>query len=251
MDLMLCRELGSTDEATAATTQSLTDEKTDLVVARLALLYKQTDLAALTAFGSDIDPFRLAQSMVGSYAATFAKKTGEAIDDFSAIVGNSTDQMSVDVFFNAIFELEKASSNRGAEAPFACILHPVQITQLQDSLRNETGNAISYMASTAEMLKAKGEFFVGSLLGVDVFKSSHVTNAGGAHQGAMFGRSALFYADGVPAALPGAADVMNMGKIVVEMQREASKAVTSIIGHGYLGISIGQDARGVVIKSTT
>ena len=148
--------------------------------------------------------------------------------------------------------MEKAASNKGALAPFAAILHPVALTELQDSLRNETGNAISYMAATQDMLMAKGPGYVGNLLGVDVFKSSYVNSAaGGAYQSAMFGVGALAYADGVPASLPGAAQSMQMGKVLVEMERDGASAITSIIGHAYLGLSVLDDDRGVLIKSTT
>ena len=240
------------NEADAASTQTFTDAHVDIAVARLALMYKMTDLASMTGFGgSDIDPFRLAQSMAGSYEASFADKTADAIDDFSNIVGSASTQMSVDDFFNAIFQLEKAASNKGAIAPFAAILHPVALTELQDSLRNETGNAISYMAATQDMLQAKGPGYVGNLLGVDVYKSSYVNTDSGAYQSAMFGVGALAYADGVPASLPGAAQSMAMGKVLVEMERDGAKAITSIIGHAYLGLSVIDDDRGVLIKSTT
>jgi len=241
-----------TNEADAASTQTFTDAHVDIAVARLALLYKITDMASMTGFGgSDIDPFRLAQSMAGSYEASFADKTADAIDDFTNIVGSAATQMSVDDFFNAIFQLEKAASNKGAIAPFAAILHPVALTELQDSLRNETGNAISYMAATQDMLMAKGPGYVGNLLGVDVFKSSYVNDAGGAYQSAMFGIGSLAYADGVPASLPGAGQSLSLGKVLVEMERDGAKAITSIIGHAYLGLSVIDDDRGVLIKSTT
>lgn len=241
-----------TNEGDAASTQDFTDAHVDIAVARLALMYKITDLASMTGFGgADIDPFRLAQSMAGSYEASFADKTADAIDDFTNIVGSASTQMSVDDFFNAIFQLEKAASNKGAMAPFAAILHPVALTELQDSLRNETGNAISYMAATQEMLQAKGSGYVGNLLGVDVYKSSYVNDAAGAYLSAMFGVGALAYADGVPASLPGAAQSMSMGKVLVEMERDGAKAITSIIGHAYLGLSVIDDDRGVLIKSKT
>ncbi len=240
------------DEAAAASTQDFTDSHVDIAVARLALMYKMTDLASMTGFGgSDIDPFRLAQSMAGSYEASFADKTADAIDDFTNTVGSASTQMSVDDFFSAIFQLEKAASNKGALAPFAAILHPVALTELQDSLRNETGNAISYMAATQDMLMAKGPGYVGNLLGVDVYKSSYVNDAGGAYKSAMFGVGALAYADGVPASLPGAAESMQMGKVLVEMERTGAQALTSIIGHAYLGLAVIDDDRGVLINSTT
>ena len=42
---------------------------------------------------------------------------------------------------------------------------------------------------------------------------------------------------------------MSMGKVLVELERDGSKAITSVIGHSYLGISVLDDDRGVVIDS--
>ena len=239
-------------EGTALSIQDFTDDKVDIVCARMGLRYDITDLATLTGFGGrDIDPFRLAQSMAGSYEASFADKTADAVDDFTTSVGSASTQFSVDDFFSGIFQLEKAASNKGAPGPYCAILHPVALTELQDSLRNETGNAISYMAATQEMLMAKGSGFVGNLLGIEVYKSSYINAAGGAYKNAMFAVGALGYIDGAPASLAGAAQSMNMGKVLVELERDGSKAITSVIGHAYLGLSVLDDDRGVVIDSTT
>lgn len=241
-----------TNEADPLSVQSFTDGHVDIACARLGLRYDITDLATMTGFGgSDIDPFRLAQSMAGSYDASFADKTADALDNFSTSLGSTSTQFSVDDFFAGIFQLEKAASNKGAIAPFCAVLHPVALTELQDSLRNETGNAISYMAATADMLMAKGPGYVGNLLGVEVYKSSYINSAAGGYNNAMFGVGALGYADGVPASLPGAAQTMGMGKVLVEMERNAIAAITRVIGHAYLGISVLDDDRGCLIKSTT
>ena len=232
--------------------QDFTDASVDVACARLGLRYDITDLATLTGFGgADIDPFRLAQSMAGSYEASFADKTADAVDNFTTSLGSTGTQFSVDNFFAGIFQLEKAASNKGAIAPFCALLHPVALTQLQDSLRNETGNAISYMSATADMLQAKGQGFVGNLLGVEVYKSSYINSAAGGYNNAMFGVGALGYADGMPASLPGAGQSMSMGKVFVEMERHGIAGITRVIGHAYLGISVLDDDRGCLVKSTT
>jgi hypothetical protein len=53
----------------------------------------------------------------------------------------------------------------------------------------------------------------------------------------MADSGALGYADGVPQIL-GAPETMEMDKLVVELQREATTAITSVIGHCYLSVSI-------------
>jgi len=240
------------NEAADISIQELTKSSVDLVVARLGLMYQITDLASMTGGfgGPDIDPFRLAQSMSGSYEATFADKTADAATaGFSTTTGNNATTFSVDDFFNGIFELEKADSNRGAVGPFAACLHPKALTELQSSIRSETSNAISFMPATAAMLEAKSNSFVGSLFGVEIYKSSYVNaNASSGFDNFMFGAGGIAYADGVP-NIVGAAQTMGMDKITIEMDRDAAKAITKILGHAYLGVVVADANKGCLILS--
>lgn len=241
-------------EADAATTQSLATSTVDVVVARLVLMYKETDLASLSGYGNaDIDPFRMAMSMAGSYDATFAAKTATAAQSFSTSVGSNATQFSVDDFFNGIFALEKADTNRGALAPYAAVLHPVALTELQDSLRNETGNAVSWAPASQEMLKAKGPGYTGDLLGVSTYRSSHVaSNGSGGYDNYIFGIGGLGFADGTPNNLPGAGAQIQVGSaVIVEIERDGERAVSKIIGHSYLGVAAIDVTRGALMLSTT
>ena len=40
-----------------------------------------------------------------------------------------------------------------------------------------------------------------------------------------------------------------MGEVVIEMDRDATKALTRIVGHAYLGLAIIDDNRGVEIAT--
>jgi hypothetical protein len=210
-----------------------------------------SDLASMTGFGgADIDPFRIAQSIAGSYEARFAELTGLAAASFTTTAGANTTTLSVDDFFDAIFALEQADSGSGAPGPYACVLDPKALTELQDSLRNETGNAISRMQSSMDMLQAKGENFAGNLFGVDVYRSKYVKENGSAgYDNYMISPMALGYVDGIPAGVQGSADLMSMGKVVVEFDRRPMSASTFIVGHAYLGLGIIEDARGVKLLS--
>ena len=240
------------NEASDIAIQELTKSSVDLSVARLGIMYQITDLASMTGGfgGADIDPFRLAQSMSGSYEATFADKTADAASaGFSTTTGSNATTLSVDDFFNGIFELEKADGNRGAIGPFAAVLHPKSLTELQSSIRSETSNAVSYMPATQALLEAKSNSFVGSLFGVEIYKSSYVNgNGSSGFDNFMFGLGGLAYADGVP-NIVGAAQTMGMDKIAVEMDRDSTKATTKIIGHAYLGVVVADSNKGVLILS--
>lgn len=235
----------------AANKTALTINKADLVAARQYIIYEMSDLASMTGFGgADIDPFRIAQSIAGSYEARFAELTGEAAASFTTTAGANTTTLSVDDFFDAIFALEQADSGSGAPGPYACVLDPKALTELQDSLRNETGNAISRMQSSMSMLEAKGENFAGNLFGVDVYRSKYVKeNGSSGFDNFMLSPMALGYVDGIPAGVQGSADLMSMGKVVVEFDRRPMSASTFIVGHAYLGLGIIEDARGVKLLS--
>jgi len=235
----------------AANKTALTINSADLVAARQYIIYEMSDLASMTGFGgADIDPFRIAQSIAGSYEARFAELTGEAAAAFTTTAGANTTTLSVDDFFDAIFALEQADSGSGAPGPYACVLDPKALTELQDSLRNETGNAISRMQSSMDMLQAKGENFAGNLFGVDVYRSKYVKeNASSGYDNYMISPMALGYVDGIPAGVQGSADLMSMGKVVVEFDRRPMSASTFIVGHAYLGLGIIEDDRGVKLLS--
>jgi len=53
----------------------------------------------------------------------------------------------------------------------------------------------------------------------------------------------------MPASLPGAVEAREMGEVMVEMDRDASKALTKVVGHAYIGMAILEDARGVEIAT--
>jgi hypothetical protein len=235
----------------ASNTTALTINSADLVAARQYIIYEMSDLASMTGFGgADIDPFRIAQSIAGSYEARFAELTGEAAAAFTTTAGANTTTLSVDDFFDAIFALEQADSGSGAPGPYACVLDPKALTELQDSLRNETGNAISRMQSSMSMLEVKGDNFAGNLFGVDVYRSKYVKeNASSGYDNYMISPMALGYVDGIPAGVQGSADLMSMGKVVVEFDRRPMSASTFIVGHAYLGLGIIEDARGVKLLS--
>jgi hypothetical protein len=42
---------------------------------------------------------------------------------------------------------------------------------------------------------------------------------------------------------------MEMGEVLIEMDRDATKAITRVVGHAYLGMSIIDDDRGVLLQA--
>lgn len=237
---------GVTEENSVGNT-ALVDGHVDVVCKRNSLAYSITDLATMTGMGQDIDPFRIAEHISKSYDALFAKLTAAVFSGFTAQVGSAS-ALTVDIFQDAIQALEAADSNKGAPGPYVAVLHPAQFAELQDSIRSETG-AVAYAPASFEALAAKGSHYKGSFMGVEIYTSSYVINGGSNYQAAMFSPGAIGYATGMPASLPGASEAMQMGEVMVEMDRTAAAALTQVVGHAYLGIAIIDDDRGVEIAT--
>jgi|11BtaG_2_1085332.scaffolds.fasta_scaffold04518_6 hypothetical protein len=240
---------GSFQEDTAVGETSLTDGHADIVVKRNALMYKITDLASMTGIGgSDIDPFRIAESISKSYELLFAELTGATVAGFTASV-TQAGALTVDDFILAFQQLELASSGKGAPGPYVALLHPEQWQDLQADIRSETNNALAFAPASYEAMSAKGPGYKGSYLGVDIYTSSHITDSAGNHVGALWAPGAIGFATGKPAALVGAAESMDMGDVLIEMDRDATRALTSIVGHCYLGMGVVDSDRGVKLLS--
>ena len=101
------------------------------------------------------------------------------------------------------------------------------------------------------MLNIKGQGFAGQFNGVDIFVSSKVVtaNAGADRAGAMFGYGAVAMAEGSPYAITGAGGIVQPAgtPLVVEFERDASSALTKIVGNYYAGVAKVQDGMGVSI----
>lgn len=238
-------------EANANSDQALTDAHVDIVVKRQSLQYSITDLASMTGLGgSDIDPFRIAESISKSYDRLFAKLTGATVGGFTTSAGASGAVLTAARFLDGIQNLEAAATNKGAPGPYVAVLHPKQWADVQDDLITITAGSLAYVPATYEAISAKGSHYKGRWMGVDIYTSSHITNDGTDHQGAIFAVGALGYATGMPSSLPGAAQSMEMGEVYIEMDRDASKALTRVVGHCYLGMSILDLDKGSLLIST-
>jgi hypothetical protein len=219
-------------EANAVTPSNLTDGHVDVVCKRNSLAYEITDLASMTGLNSgDLDPFRIAESIANSYEALFANITGAAVAGFTATRGSTGADLTIAVFLAAI-----------------PLLHPKQWADLQDNILAQTTGILQFVAASYEAISAKGSHYKGNFMGVEIYTSSYITDDSVDHAGAIFAPGALGFATGMPSPV-GATEAMEMGEVSIEMDRDATKALTKVVGHAYLGMSIIDDDRGVTLIS--
>ena len=240
-DLGAKKPFSAATDGAEVTASVVTPTTVDVTVGRSGLRYDLTDLAGLSGLGNDIDAFSIAENMAASAEARINEVIAATFGSATASKGTSGVAMSVDDFYDAMFALESAS-NMGE---FYCILHPRQLSDLRDSLRSESNNALAFSAATMEMLKIKGQGFAGSFGGVQIFKSDYVAQSGPDRVGVMMSQGGIAYAVGTPVPLAGAGvEIRPAGTpVTIEFQRDGSKGLTEIIGHLYCGAAIAQDAQ--------
>ena len=217
-------------------------------VARNSLVYAISDLATLTGYGEDLSPWSLAASMAQSAEARIMSIVCSTFGSASTSVGVSGAALTLDDFFDAVFQLE-LNSNFGETY---AVLHSRQIGHLVDSLRSESNNALAYSQATAAQLDMYGQGFGGRLLGVNLFKSNRVALDGGATNrvGAMFSAGGVAYAIGSPQPIISNAEMRPAGTpIVVEMERSGAAGITKVIGHLFCGAALTEQER--IVKIVT
>lgn len=244
-DLDGVNRLSAVAENASVTNTALTDSSVTLTVARQAMQRSISDLNAMAdSIGLNVQA--LVADGVGAFAMRWMEMLCSLLGGFSSTVGTTTVDLTSDDFFSAMFTLMQAS----VPPPYLAVLHNVQFTDLLNSIRGEAG-PFQYRTDAQDIFTAKGQGIKGSLLGVDIVDSSLVptANAGADSAGAMFGRGALGYIDGLPRSIQGAGGlVVQAGsRMFSELSRDASGALTKITHNAYLGFAEIEDARGVSI----
>ena len=228
------------DEGDNADETALTNAAASIAVARGVLVRNIGDLALGTGLADDISAEVLAADMIASYRGYYNDLVATAIATASTDVGTSTVDMSVDDFYDAVFQLEISS----VPGPYFAMLHPRQYADFQEALRSE-GGATQWAPATQEMLQIAGQGLAGSFAGVNIFLSSDVTSAGGNRHGAMWGQGALAHKRMIPNPPVGAgtAVAVRMDELLVEITRDASAGLTEVAGNAYVGVGLIEDAR--------
>jgi hypothetical protein len=233
-------------EDTDVAATGLTVTTADIAVARSSMRRDVGDLYVLTGErGRVIDPSRLAASMVGEWDNYYTRLVCDTIDGFATGVGTLGAGATVDDFMDGIFQLE----DNAVPGPYYFLGHNHQWSNVQNSLRGETG-PLQWVAAVQDQIAIKGPGYKGMLLGVEIYTSNKVNSSGGNRYGGMWGLGAIGSKRGTMEPSPGATIVRPDAEIVVEFQRDGSRAITEVIGHGYLGMGILEDLRGTVFHTS-
>ena len=225
-----------------------TTSKFSLTVARYARQYQVTDLFGIT--GGPIDIDRVVNKLVEGAGLTMTDLLCNLFPSLSNSVGSTGVDLDVDTIYDGLFQLN--SSN--ASGPYTAVLQAQQMNDFRQSLRSETG-AIQFREATAEALQARGPGFQGEFMGIRFYQSDSVTkiNTNADYSGAMFVDGCFAYTMAPVRALqpyiPEDNIIVDANEVLVELDRDASNAMSTCIANMYPAVVEVEDARGVEIVS--
>tara|TARA_R110002020_G_C16281103_1_gene771829 strand:+ start:404 stop:1345 length:942 start_codon:yes stop_codon:yes gene_type:complete len=202
----------------------------------------------------DVDAF--AADAAGSYGVSLSQLLITAGAGFSTDISDTGADLTWAKIREAKATLIAANANF-TDGNVICVLHPVQYADLEaDAAAAGIGDAVSRSPEAQAIQQANGFLsgFRGSLFGIDFFTSTDVptANAAADRRGFMACPSGLLWAD---ALIPASGDTANReilvdgGRMAIEFERDASKALQNVYYQAILGCSIGQDSAGVTITS--
>jgi hypothetical protein len=234
-------------ENASSTNTALTSTNVNITISRQAIQRTVSDLAQLTATGVPFDV--TLENLAADSVAAFEKRITQMITalstGFSTSVGSTGVDLSVTTFYNAIFALQlQANENMTA------VLHNQQFNDLMSSLRSESGPG-QYLQNTQAALEAKAPGSKGFLFGVEVITSNTcpAINTNADYSGLMFSRGAIGLATATAAPIVGSTTIIPQSPIVVEIERTAAAATSTLVATAYAGVAELDDARGVQIVS--
>lgn len=231
-----------------------------LAPTRRYAFYNPSDFVALTdpaAAGSE-------QNIVDGMIRNLAEGVGLTVTDaiaalftsVSTTVGDSAQPLRADHIYDAIYAANLALMRADAQNPLICVLKQVQMNNLVESLRGETG-VMGWQQATADMLRAWGPGIKGMWNNILFMQcdSCPLSDSSANANGSLFMPDAFGYQlMPVAPALRG----INAGDIIVqsevfflERSRDADNADSTYYGNIWLAAALlGETARAVRIKSS-
>ena len=231
---------------------ALTTGNYDLTPARYSLKMTPTDLFAMTSVDAPVDRQTIIDALLGSIDQTMAYLMTGLFGSVSGNVGTSGADMTSDNLFDAIYYLNLQNNPKSLSA----VLHNVQVTDLIESMRGETG-AIQYRTDIQQMLGNPGTAYRATILGVDIYQSNRVrlANSDADRQGCMFSQGAFAYTLGDVGEIlrqqmiPAQNILLQTPEAFIEIDRDAGNALTAFLLNFYPAVAEQEDLRAVKITT--
>lgn len=250
-DLDGSASMADTAEAATVAPTAFTDASEDVVVARKAVRYDLSDLAAGTGATGNVDVMRLSQMIVQHRRTRLNIDFATAWASGTQSVANSGADCTVTNFYAAQY-LARVNLVPSINGRYIALLKPETINQLITSFRSETGILIE-KADLQDFAGVKATPMAGQIGDTIVIGLDDVTDDGTDHYGAILGAGALLFGyldPPLPAAGSGsiAQKFAGLPGFMLETKREATDAMNTVVGNQWHGVTL-RDERCVVLQT--
>ena len=227
-------------EAAATANSTYVTSKFQLQAVKKTRVYAMTDLFGITS-GGPLDMERIVKNLVDGVGLTMTDLLCALFPSVTNNAGAAGGVLTVAHLYDAAFTLNLQNQPNGN---FTAVLHPKQMNDFRTSLRAEA-SALQYVPATAEMLATKGPGFQGTWNGIDIFQSDSVglVNAAADRNGCMYSSAAFAYtmAPARSALIPQSSILVDAGELVVELDRDSVKGISSAVASIFTGVAEAQD----------
>lgn len=236
----------NTNETTAASNTAVTTGNYTISVAVQEIVYQASDLArVLQAGGWDIP-------LLASLCLEAAQlRRNELFCTLADSASQSTGTTGTDLDVDAVYEAQYlATIGNNSAVGGDLILKPKALTEFQESVRTE-GGAIEHSAQAQAILTQKGQGMMGTWNGLNVWSVPSVIDDATDYSNMLHFPGATAYAQGDLSRLngDGGINIPTGSPFRLEVERDASKALSSVYGRDLVGFGEQEDARYIKILS--
>lgn len=231
------QEMSPTDISSAVPT---------ITVGRYGLMRDPSDKARSLDGTGALNEVALVDGMITGMNLTTLQLLANLVDDFSTVKGASGATMT----HATVRSAKQALRLAGVQGPYVALMHPTQINEWETDFQS-LGGAIQYRSEDQRALsRLTGGSFIGTVDNIDFYQSDLVNDDSTDFKGGMWGRDTIGWKVMTQAPLlSNDRVVVNLGWIRVVVQATPTKALESLVGNAWIGMSELQDSGGVTLRS--
>ena len=237
----------ATSEGSAPSETAITTALSQLTLARYTLYRTFTDDLAWIDSTGQFNYTVLGRDGFGCALVTLTSLIAGLADNFVTQIGTTGVSFDHDLFLSGMGALQNAK----VPGPYIALLALEHFTLWQQDLESRAG-VTQWRPATAEMQNMMGPGFKGTYNNVDVFALDKLPSSSSDKVSCMFGRGAILYGEQDAGDIgPAGFEVLRAGPILIEANRDGTKALSGVITHYRVGVTIAEDARGVGMLAAT
>lgn len=237
-------EFSSVGEIATINNTALTSSEATCTPTRHGLAHAMSDVLGAKNVDGVFNPLRLAQSISGGASTTFTSLSCDLFDAWTA-VGTS----GVDFSLSLVRQAQAALRADSVPGPYLMVISPQQLSKFITDL-DARGGHIQWNPATPEMAALRGPGFQGTWDNIEVFTTTRVNTSGSDYKGGIFGRGAIGFKEEENRPGPGADVLVNVGPLLIEIDRQAREGLSGLVGSYRLGLCTLEASRGRQLLST-